>query len=512
MRIGFRVDAGHRIGSGHFYRCLALADGLAAAGGHCTFVCRELPKTLRAQAERHAHRVVELPPAAPFAARSSDTAHAAWLGAAWEEDADATSAALAPGGVDWLAVDHYAIDRRWEERVAPAAANLLVIDDLADRSHDCAILVDQNLFQRSGRRYTRHVSPECELLLGPRYALLRAQFAARRQAGIRRRRAVDRVLVFLGGSDAANFTEVAIDGLQRLDPQVHADVVIGSGNRQRDAIVAAGSEQLHVHTEVENMAELLAAADLAVGAAGVSSWERACMGLPAVIVMLAANQEGPAQELARRGLVRLLGRAEEVGPAAVARAVEALRDDPAALARMSRAAASIVDGAGVRRVVNAMRASLIALRPALAADAEHLLAWRNDPLARRYSLNTEAIALADHKAWLAAALRNPDCRLMVGSIGTEPVGSVRFDRLADGALRVSIAVSPDWRGNGIGRALLRAACRETAPGRFVAEIRDDNRPSQHIFRSCGFRRTTSDKLRGTGIYTARIGAIRIGKR
>ncbi len=506
MRVAFRVDAGHEIGSGHFFRCLALADGIAAAGDECIFISRDLPHALCERAERQGHQVIPLPPAPPFAPRDADTAHAAWLAAAWEGDANATKAALAPG-VDWLVIDHYAIDRRWEIWVAPNAAHLLVIDDLADRPHDCAILVDQNLFQRPTQRYRRLVPSDCEPLLGPRYALLRTQFTARRQASTRRRRSVERVLVFLGGSDLANFTAVAIEGLKRLDPPVRADIVIGGGNRQGEAIAAAcaGDERFRLHGDVENMADLIATADLAIGAAGVSSWERACLGLPAVIVTLAANQEGPAQELARRGLARLLGQAREVGPEDVARAVEALRRDPAGLARMSRAAARVVDGEGVRRVINAMRARLIALRRATEADAEILLAWRNDPVTRQFSLQTEEIAMADHRAWLAATLRDPDCRLLVGSIGAEPVGTVRFDRRDDGAQRVSIAVSPDWRGRSVGRALLRAACHEVAPSRLVAEIRDDNVASQRIFRGCGFRRSSHDEARGIGIYTARIG-------
>jgi UDP-2,4-diacetamido-2,4,6-trideoxy-beta-L-altropyranose hydrolase len=506
MRIAFRVDAGHEIGSGHFFRCLALADGLAAAGDTCILVSRGLPESLRDRAERQGHQVVPLPAQQPFAARPGDTAHAAWLGAAWEDDADATSAALIPG-VDWLVIDHYAIDRRWEGRAAPAAGHVLVIDDLADRPHECTILIDQNLCPRSRQRYRALVPKDCETLLGPRHALLREQFTARRKAGIRRHRRVERILVFLGGSDPANFTAVAVDGLKRLDPPVQAEIVIGSGNRQRDLIAAscAGDERFRVEGDVENMADLLAAADLAIGAAGVSSWERACLGLPAVIVTLAANQEGPAQELARRGLVRLLGRAGEVGPGDVAQAIEALRDDPAELARMGRAAAGIVDGGGVNRVVNAMRARLISLRRAEAADAGRLIAWRNDPVTRQYSLQTEPVARAEHEAWLAATLRDPDHLLLVGAIGAEPVGTVRFDRLADGARRVSITVSPDRRGRGLGRALLHAACREVAPSRLVAEIRDDNAASKRLFRGCGFRRTSHDKDRGIGIYTARIG-------
>jgi RimJ/RimL family protein N-acetyltransferase len=237
----------------------------------------------------------------------------------------------------------------------------------------------------------------------------------------------------------------------------------------------------------------------------VSSWERACVGLPAVIVTLAANQEGPAQELARRGLARLLGHAGAVGPADVAEAVEALRRDPVGLARMSRAAARAVDGEGARRVVNAMRARLIVLRQATEADAELLLAWRNDPVTRQFSLQTDPIALSEHQAWLAASLRNPDRRLLVGSIGAEPVGTVRFDRLDDGAQRVSIAISPEWRRRGVGRALQRAACREVAPSRLIAEIRENNVASRRIFRGCGFRRSSHDAARGIGVYTARIG-------
>ncbi|HEY1796736.1 MAG TPA: UDP-2,4-diacetamido-2,4,6-trideoxy-beta-L-altropyranose hydrolase [Stellaceae bacterium] len=506
MRVAFRVDAGHEIGSGHFFRCLALADTLAVGGDRCFLVSRNLPEALRAQADRHGHVVIPLKPAAPFAPRPGDTTHAAWLNAPWEDDADATKAALT-ADADWLVVDHFAIDHRWEERVAPAVSHTLVIDDLADRRHVCAILVDQNLFPGPRGRYRGLVPGHCETLLGPRHALLRGQFEERRKGGIRQRRTVDRVLVTLGGSDPANFTAIGIEGLKRLNPPMRADIVIGGESGQRDAIAAAcrGDERFRVHANVENMADLLAAADLAIGAAGISSWERACLGLPAVIVTLAANQEGVAQELARRGLARLLGRADEVDAALVAHAIEALRRDPAALARMSRIAARFVDGKGAHRVANAMRARLISLRRATEDDAERLLAWRNDPITRLNSLHNETVTLSDHKTWLAATLRDPDVRLLVGSIEAEAVGTVRLDRLDDGARRVSITVSPDWRGRGVGHAVLRAACREIVSGRLIAEIRDDNVASQRLFRGCGFRRTSHDGALGVGIYTARIG-------
>src|SRR5690606_32001299 len=193
MKVALRTDASMRIGTGHLMRCLTLADALRDAGARTRFVCRALPHGLREVVIGRGHELVELPSVcgstagggdgrgAPVASPHTALEHADWLGTTQEEDAAATCDALDDGAVwDWLAVDHYAIDARWETRLRTAARRILAIDDLADRRHDCDALLDQNLHAGMHARYDGLVPDACVRLVGPRHALLRPEFAAAR--------------------------------------------------------------------------------------------------------------------------------------------------------------------------------------------------------------------------------------------------------------------------------------------------------------------------------------------
>jgi len=177
MRLVFRTDASLTIGSGHVMRCLTLAEALRTRGAQCFFVCREHPGNLLELIRKRGFEACALHLNTSCAAAATvdaerPTAHAAWLGAHWRTDAAQTLAACGGSDVDWLIVDHYALDARWEAELRPACRKLMVIDDLADRNHDCDLLLDQNLVAESDARYQQRVPPGCTLLLGPRYALL----------------------------------------------------------------------------------------------------------------------------------------------------------------------------------------------------------------------------------------------------------------------------------------------------------------------------------------------------
>ncbi|RPH61961.1 MAG: UDP-2,4-diacetamido-2,4,6-trideoxy-beta-L-altropyranose hydrolase, partial [Burkholderiales bacterium] len=297
MRVAFRTDASDRIGTGHLMRCLTLADALRAAGARTRFVCRPLPQGLGELVASRGHELVVLPAGTTVAGHGgrlppgeAAPAHAAWLDATQGDDAEATLAVLAGGGDrDWLVVDHYALDARWESRLRARANRILAIDDLADRRHDCDALLDQNFYADMHGRYRGLVPDGCAMLLGPRYALLRPEFAAARAVLGIRGEAVRRVLVFFGGVDARNLTGAALDALDAIGTDLEVDVVIGATHPQHDAIVArcAARARTTCHVQASNMAELIAAADIGVGAAGVATWERCALGLPALAVAVA---------------------------------------------------------------------------------------------------------------------------------------------------------------------------------------------------------------------------------
>jgi UDP-2,4-diacetamido-2,4,6-trideoxy-beta-L-altropyranose hydrolase len=361
--VAFRVDASLQMGSGHVMRCLTLADALQAAGAHCLFVCRPHPGHL-VEKIREKHRCIELPVAFEMrepVSQGDISAYSSWLGCSWETDASQTCEALQDLQVDWLVVDHYALDSRWEQGVQAVCGNICVIDDLADRRHHCALLLDQNL-GRAPADYVGLVSSHCVSLTGPHFALLRDEFAAARRTSLERRSQglVGNLLVSLGGADADNATSAILQALGQSDlsPQCAVTVVLGPQNpwsAQVKEVAATLPFQAHVVVNSSAMAALMDQADLAIGAAGVTSWERCCLGLPTILLTLAANQIPSAVALQAEGAALYIGGPECIGSRLPA-AIDSLLYTPA-LQAMSGAAALLCDGLGARRVIDQFRNS-----------------------------------------------------------------------------------------------------------------------------------------------------------
>ncbi len=238
MRIAIRVDASSQIGTGHFMRCLTLADALKQSGVQIRFVCRHMPEHLRDMLNTKGHEFAPLN-GIPSEEAVDDTSHAHWLGVSQAQDATDTGYALSDQTWDWLVVDHYALDARWETVLRNTAKKILVIDDIADRQHDCDVLLDQNFYADMDTRYTGKVPAHCQLLLGPRYALLREEFRRLHEQVKPRNGPVKRVLVFFGGVDADNYTGRAIEALTEIGiEELHVDVVIGAQHPNREQIKA----------------------------------------------------------------------------------------------------------------------------------------------------------------------------------------------------------------------------------------------------------------------------------
>ena len=311
MNVLVRVDGSKALGGGHVMRQLALAGALRDSGAQVRFACRA--------ADGMASRAIA---AQGFAVQ---------LLAPGLEDVEATRQAAA-GAVDWLVVDQYELGAAWERDARGFARRILVVDDLADRAHDADLLVDQNYYAGLERRYAGLVPETCERLLGPAYALLRPQFAAAR-AQVNRDRPVRRILVSFGATDPLSQTSVALEGLRRLK---------------------AKDLEIDVPDRSDRMAQLMAAADLAIGSGGVSTNERLCLGLPAAVVATHPFQETSARDVAAIGAHRYLGPAAALDADGYARVVSELMSQPAALRRMTEEGMRRVDGLGAQRVADRM--------------------------------------------------------------------------------------------------------------------------------------------------------------
>lgn len=462
-------------------RCLTLANGLRDKGAQVKFVCRQSPGDLCDVIAASGYPVHRFSLSKP----SDD----------WRHDAAQTVAAIADGEpADWLIVDHYALDRSWESAMRRHAKQIMVVDDLADRAHDCDVLLDQNYCVGLDARYDGLVPESCVTLLGPRFALLRTEFAAKRPSEPRDAPAARRVLVFLSAADPGNITARVLHALDAVaGPEVEADIVVGASGRHIDALTAycAGRRGRRLHVQTTQMAQLLADADLAIGGAGSTSWERACLGVPSLVLGLADNQLPIAEALAAHGAHLYLGRIDVLDDGHLRNALAVLLENRPLRSALARANFSVADGRGVDRVIRHLYRADVTLRTARESDCERVFAWRNHPDTRRYFFDAAPIELAAHRRWFNAALADKARALLIGETNGKAFGVLRYDFLGTEA-RVSIYVDPERQGEGLGSALLVAgtewlASHDAGVQTIVAEVMPANEASVRAFAAAGFR-------------------------
>ena len=501
-RVVFRADASLEIGTGHVMRCLTLADMLRGQGAICEFICRTHDGHMIDPIRQRGYPVHELPVSQAGQEMEKgcegQPAHAGWLGATWRDDAEQTLDIMKREPADWLVVDHYALDDRWERHLRPFCKKLMVIDDLADRLHGCDLLLDHNP-GRHGADYDPWLSGHCMRLTGPAFALLRPDFAQYRAGmhGKSARETLRRVLVSLGGVDKDNVTGAVLQAIQacELPADTRIIVILGSRSPWLDQVrrqVDAMRYPAELLVDVREMAVLLSGIDLAVGAAGVSALERCCMGVPTLLIAIAENQRPGAIALDAAGAAILLDAANVAD--GIARQLPPLMSGDR-LGAISETAASLCDGDGSARVVAAMEYLLnerLAVRKAEEADAATLFRWANDPITRSNAINTAPIDWNGHVSWLHRKLsKRDDCVMIIAGLSRDmPCGQVRFDRDAAGDWIISYVLAPEFRQLGLGRPLLTAAL-DVLGSSFpdavaIGHVKPENRPSRRVFEALGF--------------------------
>jgi len=339
MKIVFRVDASAAIGTGHLVRCLALADSLGARGIDVAFVCKALPENARLIiGDRHAIHMIEN--------ANVDI----------EQDARHTIrvienlSRMRTSAVDWLVVDHYQIAEAWESAVAPRVRRLMVIDDLANRRHECDLILDQNFYQNTDHRYDALVPARCIKALGPVYALLRREFYEQLAERRVRDGSLHRILVAFGGSDPTNETAKVLRALSsEAFADVVIDVIIGPVNPYAESLRQqfAADRRVVLHERPPEIAKLMNIADLAIGAGGTMTWERCCMGLPAVVIVTAQNQAETADAMHRTGAIINLGSCIQVREERISATIARLARDPLELRALGERSFAVMAPDGV---------------------------------------------------------------------------------------------------------------------------------------------------------------------
>jgi len=487
MKVIFRVDASLRMGTGHVMRCLTLAQVLKENGADAEFICRKHKGNLIDKIRLSGFNVHELE---VFEETEVDNklAHSHWLGATQQQDADDCIEILKAEKPNWIIVDHYALDEQWQERLKPYYEKLMVIDDLADRKHQCDILLDQT-FGRQQEDYLAFTTKGCELLLGSQYALLRPEFSKWRPYSIKRRSKSEfkQLLINMGGVDVDDFTGQVLDELKTctLPSDVNITIVMGGSAPHLESVKSKANAlpyKTEIKVDVDNMAELMANADMAIGAGGSTAWERCCLGLPTIQIVVADNQIDIAKNLDSINVIQLHDSKHQLS--------KGIDNILFSINKMSLASSSIVDGGGASRVAKFITSKenfvdLFFMRPAELKDVNFAYSLQTKEI-RKYFVNTDIPSMNHHIEWFQKIIDSPISQLFVLMLGTHQAGVLKVDNLKSSELEVSIIISPSYSGQGLAKKALKGIEGLTPSKVLKAIIHNNNIPSKGLFNRSGY--------------------------
>ncbi|MBD1564520.1 UDP-2,4-diacetamido-2,4,6-trideoxy-beta-L-altropyranose hydrolase [Vibrio sp. S12_S33] len=492
MKVVFRVDASLLIGSGHVMRCLVLADQLKQKAYDVTFACTPLEGDMRSFIQQRGFGVITLPAPQQVVAPLHDADYVAWLQKSLAQDVSDFVAAV--GSADLVVTDHYAIDEQWQHSVKQAMnCRLLAIDDLA-RVHCADVVLDQTL----GRAEADYRGCASVVLAGSEYAMLQPAFAKKRELALSRKLVSEpsKVLISMGGVDAPNAT---LKVLESLVPNVHANfTVLLSPRAPHYKEVKQWCAEHHFVTHldfVSDMASLMLAHDVAIGAPGTTSWERACLGLPNLIVPLADNQKLISQQLVDcQAAIKV--EVEDISTRVVS-AYSALIER---WHEMKLANLALCDGRGVRRVALIINELLtsdkapLSLVLAAQEDIQLVYEWQCHPRTRKYALNSDPPTWAEHQAWMSKKLtETSDYFYMVTDrLDQRHLGVVRLDRIKVGHYLVSIFVEPGSYGQGVASQALAMVDAIHPDVTLHATVLKSNGASQRLFQRAGYQQVDDE--------------------
>jgi len=476
--IVFRADGNVDIGLGHIMRCLTLAKIFSDSEYKILFICSKVSEFIGNVINSRNYKLEEI----------EGTFVSSF------EDAKKSLKAIENINVEMLVVDHYALDSRWEKDLIDNVNKLMVIDDLANRSHHCDYLLDSS-YGRLPDDYRKISNSNCKLLLGVDYCLLRPDFFSLRPAAIKKRKAtteIQSVLINFGGTDLQNLSIKTFSYLVESSYQGDVHILIASSCQYLQELIAAEKKfnNLNLHIDEQQVAKLMLNADIAIGSVGTSSWERCCMGLPTIGVIVASNQNNIAQQLANIGVMILSSRDD-------------LREnintyiseiDLVTWHKISNKAFEVCDGIGALRVANTVLDPPVNIS-LLEMDTRHedlLYTWQCETGNRQYSGNPAIPSLKEHKFWFKASLENSNRRMWLIVFNNSKCGYVRLDR-QDKSEEISVLISQTFRKLGLANAAINQLKTLSHFNIIEAEVAETNLASSALFQKLDFKKISNTR-------------------
>ncbi len=486
MKLFIRVDASTEIGTGHVMRCLALAQAWQDADGQVIFLMATEAPDFKTRLKAEGMEVIYLP---------------IQIGSA--EDAEETAKLARQFNANWVVVDGYHFGAKYQEIIKESELKLLFIDDYGHaKQYHADIILNQNI--HADEELYSNRQPYTQLLLGTSYTLLRREFWQWREWQRSLSLIATKLLVTLGGADPDNVTLKVIQGLQQVEVEgLEAIVVVGGSNPHYEQLRSASQESrfpIQLKRNVTNMPELMAWADVAITAAGSTSWELAFMGLPSIFLILADNQRLIAEKLGAMGVVVNLGSHENVSSVQIASEVAQLMIATERREKMTRCSQELVDGQGSSRVLSYIKDKFFQLRSVQQNDCRLLWKWSNAPEVRAVSFCSKSILWEDHVQWFKSKLMNPNCIFYIAINKNDvPIGQIRYD-IENSEAIVSMSIDPNFRNQDYGSSLIKLACKKLFSdfdvNRINAYIKLSNQASVRAFFKAGFQSMGITTLKG----------------
>jgi UDP-2,4-diacetamido-2,4,6-trideoxy-beta-L-altropyranose hydrolase len=452
----FRFEASPTIGAGHAIRSGVLADALLRRGWQCVCITDSMSYDFIHDLTRF-------------------------------ERIDPKIFDRDPLPCDLLVIDHYGLSENYEKKNRKYAKKIWVIDDLANRPHDCDLLLDQT-YGREEKEYKNLVPEDCKILIGSDYVLLREDFIKRRPNALRRRQdtnKIDRILVCFGGSDPNNYTLKALEMIKESSFKGSIDIVLGFSSNNKEEIQRYSKNLANecFFYNNANMPELTFNADLAIGASGSGVWERSCLGLPSVIMVTADNQEAVFKALQDAGKIFSLQdflNAEEKS-------------------RFYEMSGKIIDGFGINRVlIQGLSDGLknITLKKVTEEDKDLIFFWQSIKEVRQYARQTKLPSYQEHTQWFERRLKQIADPYWIIHEGVGPVGalSLVYD-MKKSAYELSWYLEPSAQGRGLGTEAVKLAVATVNPFAICAFVKPENIASHRSLKKAGFSSTDQQNYR-----------------
>jgi len=517
LNILIRVDASLNIGSGHVIRCLTLAKKIKEKDKNVNiiFVCRAH--------QGHMHENIE---ASGFICLLLDNdkeseknietdelgknEYLSWLGCSLAQDVKQTIEIakkyslqhFSNATYDWLLCDHYAIEKTWQKRMREIVNNIFVIDDLANREHDCNVLLDQT-FNCKKNKYVNKIKEGTLQLLGTNYALLGNDYSKLRTRKLlqNRNNALQprKILIFMGGSDKQNWTLKVLRVLNCFIKEstvfldIDVNIVIGAQYQYERELYSVISEcpfKVNLLKNISSMAKTIAGSDLAIGAGGGSSWERCCLALPTLTCVVADNQSELSEKLENFGAIIKWRTVSEL-----LTELKGLFSSKNRLSKISLAASKVCDGEGASRVSDMiLNMNELSIRNATIDDSELYLQWRNDPVVRANAFNTNKITLEIHNNWYTKKINDYFSQFYLLHKNKEPVGQVRFElNEIETEAEINYSIAHDFRGKGLALALMKKSVdtvfqEKKSLNKLIAKVKRENVASNRVFDKLEFKK------------------------